>query len=70
MTNFTKKQQAEAQIHIGRQQGVVSRSESGPGIILTKKGKREAKLALGKAAAKNLIEGTIRLNQTTDSNNE
>ena len=76
MTAFTKKAQAAAQRRIGRSQARIARSKAGPGLIPTEKGKREGKLLLGKAAAKNLIEATIKLNrlkrenQSTDSNNE
>ena len=73
MTNFTKKSQAQAKINIGKSQARISRTKKGPGRTIGKKSTRKAKLMIGKAAAKNLIEGTMEKNklqnQNTDSNN-
>jgi hypothetical protein len=68
MTNFTKKQAGEAQVHIGHNQARLSRT-TGASMTPTKKGKRKSKLHLGAAAARNLIEGTMKKNQNTDDNN-
>ena len=54
---FQEKQQAQAELRIGRSQARLSRE----GIpALTAKGRRKAQLDLARAAAKNLIAGTIR----------
>lgn len=63
MTNFTKKQLAEAQVHIGRSQAALSREKRPVRSKLFPKSERKRKLALGRGAAENIIQGTIKKNR-------
>lgn len=59
MTNFTKRQQADAQVNIGKSQAAQSRLSRGKTLGRT----NADQLRLGKAAAKNLTQGTIKRNR-------
>jgi hypothetical protein len=63
---------------LGKAQARIARGEqgfTGTGFLMSKKSKRKAQLQMGKAAARNLVQGTIDANrakreaQSTDSNN-
>lgn len=71
MTNFTKKQQAEAKRNVGRGKIDVGRSK-GRGAIGNLS--NQEKLAITRSGVKDLMEGTMELNrlkknQSTDGNN-
>ena len=61
----------DSQVAIGRNQARLSREggHTGTDVLMSKKAKRKAKLHLGAAAAENLVLGTMKKNQNTDSNN-
>jgi len=66
MTNFTKKQQAEAQFNLGKSQSRLSKQPASQRPIRSKlfpKGERKRRLALSKAAARNMVQGTIKKNR-------
>jgi hypothetical protein len=54
---------------MGKKMARLSRGEEKITLVPTEKGQREAKLKMGKAAAKELINATMKKNQNTDSNN-
>jgi len=61
---FTKEAQAKAQIKLGEFQAGQSRGGSRlRSLTFTDKSNRERQLKMGKAAAKNLVQGTIALNK-------
>ncbi len=61
---FTKEAQARAQIKLGNFQAGQSRGGSRlRSLTFTDKSNRERQLAMGKAAARNLVQGTIALNK-------
>ena len=63
MTNFTKKQKAEAQFHIGKNQARLVNESRPIREKLFPKSERKRKRHLSDAAAKNMIEGTIKKNK-------
>jgi len=61
---FTKEAQAKAQIKLSKFQGEQSRGGSRlRSLTFTDKSNRERQLKMGKAAAENLVQGTIALNK-------
>jgi hypothetical protein len=59
MTNFTKRQKASAQVNIGKSQAAQSRLPGAMTLGVTNKDR----LNLGKAAARNMTQGTMKLNR-------